>query len=103
GPGSILQISPASTAPTLTTAKDSDFLFRLPISDAAQGVVLAQVAKDQGYKSVCTLYVNNDYGKGLSDSFSKACEALGGTVPNQVPSEQEQTTYVTELKKWVGS
>ena len=102
-PAGVLQISPASTAPTLTTAKDNDLLFRLPISDIAQGLALAKVAKDQGFDSVCTLYVNSDYGKGLSDSFTAAFTKEGGTVPNAVPIEQQATTYVSELKKCVGS
>jgi ABC-type branched-subunit amino acid transport system substrate-binding protein len=101
-PAGVLQISPASTAPTLTTAKDNDLLFRLPISDAAQGVVLAKVAKEQGFSNVCSMYVNSDYGKGLSEFFKKAFESLGGKVSAAVPIEQQQTTYVSELRKCVG-
>src|SRR3990170_7241784 len=41
GPKKILQITHASTSPALSVAKDNDFLFRTPISDAAQGIVLA--------------------------------------------------------------
>jgi ABC-type branched-subunit amino acid transport system substrate-binding protein len=103
GPAGVLQISPASTAPTLTTANDSDFLFRLPISDAAQGIVLAKLAQERGYDTVCTLYVNSDYGKGLSDFFTAAFEDLGGSVPQAVPIEQQQTTYVSELRRCASS
>src|SRR3990170_1835405 len=40
-PAKIPQISHASTSPAITKVADNDFLFRVPISDAAQGIVLA--------------------------------------------------------------
>jgi ABC-type branched-subunit amino acid transport system substrate-binding protein len=98
-PDKIIQISPASTSPALTAVVDDDFLFRTTLSDAAQGLILAKLADELGYKSVSTIYVNNAYGQGLSEYFTAAFEALGGTVPTQVPSEQEQTTYLAELRK----
>ncbi len=101
-PAKILQISPASTSPALTKAKDNDFLFRTTISDAAQGVILAGLAKDLGFKTVCTVFVNTPYGQGLSEKFADAFKKLGGSVPQQVPIEQQATSYVTELKRCVG-
>lgn len=97
-PSQILQISPASTAPTVTTVEDNDFLFRTPVSDETQGVALAFLANDLGFTSVCTMFVNNDYGQGLSGVFTENFEATyGGTVTAEVPHEQEQTTYASEL------
>ena len=101
GPAGILMISPSSTSPALTAVTDNDFLFRSTISDAAQGVVLAELAIDLGFTSVCTFFVNTAYGEGLSDQFKETFEALGGTVPAAVPHEQEQTTYVSELQTCV--
>jgi branched-chain amino acid transport system substrate-binding protein len=103
GPGKILQISPASTSPGLTTANDSDFLFRTTISDAAQGIVLANLAKDEKLSTVCTLYVNSAYGKGLSNAFTAAFTAAGGTVTHEVPHEENATTYATELQQCAGA
>ncbi len=97
GPNHILQISEASTSPALTDANDNDYLFRTTISDAAQGVVLAKLATDSGLKSVCTMYINNAYGQGLSEIFADNFEAEGGTVTAQVPHESEQATYASEL------
>ena len=102
-PSEILQISPASTSPALTTVEDNDFLFRTTISDAAQGVILGRLAHDiLGFTSACTLYVNNAYGQGLSAQFSKSFEELGGTVTAQVShAAEEQVTYLSELNKCV--
>ncbi|MCH8346216.1 MAG: ABC transporter substrate-binding protein [Chloroflexi bacterium] len=102
GPAGILMISPSSTSPALTEVADNDFLFRSTISDAAQGVVLAELAIDLGFTSVCTFFVNTAYGEGLADQFKETFEALGGTVPAAVPHEQEQTSYVSELQTCVG-
>jgi len=101
-PAGVVVISPASTAPALTTADDDGLFFRTPITDVAQGQVLSDLAIDLGYDSVCTMYVNTAYGQGLSETFTTNFEAAGGTVPEQVAIEQEQTTYVTELRRCVG-
>ena len=97
GPNHVLQISPASTSPALTNADDNDFLFRTTISDAAQGIVLARLARDMGLSSVCTMYINNAYGQGLSEVFAENFQAAGGTVAAQVPHESRQATYASEL------
>lgn len=99
GPAQIIQISPASTSPALTTAKDNGYLFRTTISDAAQGNVLAELANSKGFKSACTLYVNNAYGQGLSQQFAQTFQSLGGTVTAQVPHEQQQASYSAELQR----
>jgi branched-chain amino acid transport system substrate-binding protein len=99
GPNNVLQISAASTSPGLTVANDNDFLFRTTISDAAQGVILAQLADELGLTNVCNMYINNAYGEGLSDSFKENFEALGGTISAAVPHESEAATYASELQE----
>ena len=101
GPGQVLHISPASTSPALSAAADDDFLFRTPISDAAQGVLLAQlIADDLGYTSVCAMYVNNAYGQGLLDSFTLAYEDGGGTVTASVAHDDAQSvSYAAQLEQ----
>lgn len=95
----LLQISNASTSPVITDLDDGDFLFRTVPSDAFQGVALSEVTAAKGYKTVSIIYINNDYGKGLADSFSKAYEAQGGTVAATVAYEQGQPAYRGELQQ----
>lgn len=97
GPAGVLVISPSATSPALTIANDDDFFFRTTISDAAQGPVMADLAKELGYESACILYVNNAYGQGLNDAFAERFTAEGGEVTAQVPHEQEQASYASEL------
>jgi len=93
----IPQISSASTAPTITTLDDKDFLFRSTPHDALQGVVLGDVVKDAGYAKVAVIYVNNDYGKGLADAFSARFAKLGGAVTASIAYEEKQASYRGEL------
>ena len=85
-----LLISGASTAPAITVLEDNDFLFRTAPSDAAQGVVLANLANEEGYKTAGVIYLNNAYGEGLADQFQKTFEELGGTVTGKSPHEDAQ-------------
>jgi len=96
-PDGILQITAASTNPGITVLDDDDLLFRTTVSDAAQGVVLARLARELGYDTASALYVNNPYGEGLAEAFEEAFEAEGGTVLALVPHEMVQPTYASEL------
>ncbi len=98
-PRGTLLISGASTAPSITVLEDGDFVFRTTPSDAAQGVVLANLASEQGYGKVGIMYINNAYGEGLADQFERAFTAQGGTVTAKVPHEDVQPSYVSELEK----
>jgi ABC-type branched-subunit amino acid transport system substrate-binding protein len=102
GPSNVLQVSPASTSPALSAAADNDFLFRTTISDAAQGIILADLAEELGLASVCTMFINNAYGQGLSEVFASEFEAAGFSVPAEVPHESEQATYGSELGTCTG-
>jgi ABC-type branched-subunit amino acid transport system substrate-binding protein len=90
------QISTASTSPVITTLEDNGFLFRTTPHDALQGVVLADVVKQQGIGRVAVVYVNNDYGKGLADAFAEAFE---GEVSASVAYEERQASYRGELSR----
>jgi len=96
------QISNASTAPTITTLDDNDFLFRTVPSDAQQGVVLGNLVREEGIESVAILYVNNDYGQGLAESFSASFEEQGGEVTASAAFEPNKASYRGELSSVSG-
>jgi ABC-type branched-subunit amino acid transport system substrate-binding protein len=98
-PKNIPIMSPASTSPAISTMDDNDTVFRSTVSDAAQGVVLAQFAWDNGIKIAGGLYINNPYGEGLSKMFSDKFTSLGGKISAMVPIEPGQTSYLSEVKK----
>ncbi|MCY3913823.1 MAG: ABC transporter substrate-binding protein [Chloroflexi bacterium] len=98
-PNQRVQISGASTAPSITVLDDNDFLFRTAPSDAAQGVVLGRLAWEQGFRNVGVMYINNPYGEGLAERFDATYTALGGTIVDAVPHEDEQPTFASELER----
>ncbi|KAF0675149.1 ABC transporter substrate-binding protein [Profundibacterium mesophilum] len=96
-PNGIVMISPSATSPALSSADDNDLFFRTAPSDARQGEVLAQILKDRGIEDVAVTYTNNDYGKGLSDSFASSFEQNGGTVTLSAPHEDDKADYSAEI------
>ena len=96
-PNGIVMISPASTSPGLSTAEDNDLFFRTAPSDARQGQVLADILDDRGVGEVAVTYTNNDYGKGLSDSFVAAFEGAGGSVTINAPHDDGKGDYSAEV------
>lgn len=95
----VVMISPSATSPGLSHVdnEDNDLFFRTAPSDARQGVVITEVLMDQGIKEVAVTYTNNDYGKGLADSFQAAYEAAGGSVTINAAHEDGKADYSAEV------
>ena len=75
----VVEISPGSSSPAVTKA--GDYTFRVITTDAYQGDYVAKWAiNDLKYKKIAIIYENSDYGKGLSDVFSKKVQELGASV-----------------------
>ncbi len=96
-PNGIVMISPSATSPGLSTAEDNGLFFRTAPSDARQGQVMSDILMEQGIKSVAVTYTNNDYGKGLADSFEAAYKAGGGTVTISAAHEDGKADYSAEV------
>ncbi|MBL4917501.1 ABC transporter substrate-binding protein [Szabonella alba] len=96
-PNGIAMISPSATSPGLSTAEDDGLFFRTAPSDARQGVVMTDILMDKDIKTVAVTYTNNDYGKGLADSFQAAFEAAGGTVTISAAHEDNKADYSAEV------
>ncbi|MGR3455983.1 ABC transporter substrate-binding protein [Pseudooceanicola sp.] len=96
-PNGIVMISPSATSPALSTAEDNGLFFRTAPSDARQGQVMADVLMEEGIESVALTYTNNDYGKGLADSFQKAYEEAGGTITISAAHEDGKADYSAEV------
>ncbi|MDA9953622.1 ABC transporter substrate-binding protein [Planktomarina sp.] len=96
-PNGMVMISPSATSPGLSTAEDNGLFFRTAPSDARQGVVMTEVLLEEGINEVAVSYVNNDYGKGLSDAFQAAYEAAGGTITINAAHEDLKADYSAEV------
>ncbi|NND90142.1 MAG: ABC transporter substrate-binding protein [Granulosicoccus sp.] len=96
-PNGMVMVSPSATSPALSTIEDNGLFFRTAPSDARQGVVMSDIIMDRGFKEVAITYTNNDYGKGLADSFQSAFEAAGGKVTINTSHEDGKADYSAEV------
>ncbi len=102
-PSSIVQISPASSSPTLTNlgreGKSGGWFFRTITTDALQGVAAARYALDTGFKRLSVIHVNNDFGVNMVREFTKAYQALGGQIISTTPYNPSQASYQPEVTR----
>ncbi|MFC3169384.1 MULTISPECIES: ABC transporter substrate-binding protein [Paracoccus] len=93
----VVMVSPSATSPALTTIEDNGLFFRTAPSDARQGEVMATIMREKGIESAAVTYTNNDYGKGLADSFVAAFEAQGGKVTVNAAHDDGKADYSAEV------
>jgi branched-chain amino acid transport system substrate-binding protein len=101
GSAGVVQISPASSSPTLTKlaaeGQTRGIFFRTITSDALQGVAAAKYAIDQGLKRLAIIHVNNDFGVNMVAEFGRAFRALGGEIVSTTPYNQGAASYAPEV------
>ena len=100
GPAGVVQVSPASSSPTLTAlgreGKTNGVFFRTITSDALQGTAAAKFALDKGMKKIAIIHVNNDFGVNMVKEFGSAYEKLGGKITSVTPYNEKQASYSSE-------
>ncbi|MEM8664600.1 MAG: ABC transporter substrate-binding protein, partial [Pseudomonadota bacterium] len=100
GPAGVVQVSPASSSPTLTAlgreGKTGGKFFRTITTDALQGIAAAKYAMDQGLTELAIIHVNNDFGVNMMLEFTRAYEALGGSITSVTPYNENQSSYSAE-------
>jgi branched-chain amino acid transport system substrate-binding protein len=91
------QLVTIATNPAITNI--GNWTYRLCLSDAIQGVELADYAvRDWGKKSICVFYVNDAYGKGLSEVFQDEVRKLGARI---VASRPHRNVLTDEDKQMI--
>jgi len=83
----VVQLSQNSTSPDLTNFPG---LLRMSPTGSVQAGALADLISNDGYDDVAITYINNDYGKGITDSFT---EAYDGNVAYEQSHDQGQSSY----------
>jgi branched-chain amino acid transport system substrate-binding protein len=102
-PNHIVQISPTSSAPQLTTIADNGYLWRTYPSDTLQGKVLAQAAIAAfGKGAKLNIGARNDaFGTALKQLFIDQYKKLGGAIGVDESWDPNQATFDTEAQKLV--
>jgi len=87
-----------ASAPALTQV--GDLMFRIYPADSYQGSLGADIVLNKlNKKKVAVLYVKNDYGQGVADSFSKKYEELGGKVVYSGALLNSSTDFRSDITK----
>jgi branched-chain amino acid transport system substrate-binding protein len=79
----VLEISPAASSPRLSAA--GPWTFRVSPTDLAYGPAIARWLAGRGVRRAAVLYLNDEYGRPLAESFAAAFAAGGGTVVARDP------------------
>lgn len=98
-PSGKLLVSPASSSLAISTLSDDDLVFRTRVSDGVKGIVTVRLARELGYDTVATMYINNAYGESYTGVFTEKFEDFGGAVSAEVGYESGQASYLSELRK----
>ena len=96
-PNGMVQISPSSTSPGLTSMEDNGLFFRTAPSDARQGQIIAEMLVEMGIETIALTYTNNDYGKGLATAIEESFAGAGGTVSLSAAHEDDKGDYSAEV------
>ena len=100
----VLQISPTSTNPDVTVAKDGktkEYIFRACFIDPFQGQVGAKFALENLKAKTAFILLDqaNDYVKGLAEFFEKSYTAGGGKVVGKETYTAKDTDFAAILSK----
>ncbi len=94
----VLLITPTATNYRIKDA--GDYVYRICPSDALQGSQLAEYAVNTlKAKKVSILFMNTDYGVGLTETFRKKFIELGGEIISSDGFPQNETQFQTLLIK----
>ena len=98
----VVILAPGSSNPKVRDA--GDYIFRNWSSDNFDGEVMAKyLFNTLGKKSATVIFVNNEYGEGLADTFEKTFTEVGGRIVLKEKYEQGSTDFRTVIAKLKGS
>lgn len=91
----------ATSATATDLSQLGPWTFRVAAADSATAVELAKVAQGLG-KRISILYLNDDYGRGLTRNFRDALQTAGASVLDMDPyaeSTEDFLPYLTRLQR----
>jgi len=103
-PNKVVQISPTSSAPQISSIADNGYLWRTYPSDTLQGKVLAQAAVEAfGKGAKLNVGARNDaFGTALKQLFVSEWEKQGGKVGVNISWNPDQPNFDSEAQQLAG-
>jgi branched-chain amino acid transport system substrate-binding protein len=94
----VVLLSPAASAPGVTDA--GPFVYRVWPSDVFESGRMAEYVMENDIQKIAVLYVNNDYGKAMVDSFKSALrDAAEDVVIAEDNFDPDSTDVRTQLSR----
>jgi branched-chain amino acid transport system substrate-binding protein len=94
----VVMLSPTASSPKLSGA--GKYIFRNYPSDTLEGRVMADYAvRRMKIKSVAIFYIDNEYGKGVTDVFTQEFKNLGGVISAQQGYASGTSDFTAAVKQ----
>ncbi|CAH1216244.1 Leucine-, isoleucine-, valine-, threonine-, and alanine-binding protein [Paenibacillus plantiphilus] len=95
----LLLLAPSATSPSLTEG-GVKHVFRLIPNDSQLGDKMADYAKSKDYKNIVVFYANDEYGRGLANSFEDSAKANGLQIIDRISDYKDSDDLKRLVKKW---
>lgn len=89
-PNDVIHLNSASSSPSISSLDDDDLLYRTRTNDRFVAKVMARIIENEGADSAAVIYVNNDFGKELANTFESNFE---GETTATVGFSSGQSSY----------
>ena len=99
----VLMLTPASTAPELTTG-ERRLIFRTVHDDDVSAAQIVSHARSRGYRRVAICYVRSEYGLGLANAFERRATQAGIEILDRKsyePSVSGDVFYEDLFRDWL--
>ena len=94
----VVLLSPTASSPKLTGI--GQYFFRNYPSDTLEGRVMAEYAvRRMKIRTVAILYIDKEYGKGITDVFKERFQGLGGVVSYEKGYPEGTVDFVEDVKQ----
>lgn len=94
----VVLLSPTASSPKLTGI--GQYFFRNYPSDTLEGSVMAEYAvRRMKIRTVAILYIDKEYGKGITDVFKERFQGLGGVVTYEKGYPEGTLDFVDDVKQ----
>lgn len=93
----VVLLSSGSTSTDV--GKAGPYVFRIMPSDEIQSSIMADWAWDLGYRNISVIYVENSWGRGLMEAFTKDFTDKGGEIDIVEAADPEASDFRTQLTK----
>ena len=90
-------LSSGSTATEV--GKAGPYIFRIMPSDEVQSSIMADWALQLGFNRIAIVFVENSWGRGIMEAFTKDFTAKGGTIVTAQAADPGSSDFRTQLSK----